>query len=70
MPDFYFVVVGILDGEKVNFGTANDNVHYPQIWYDKNKKQNSYRFASKWYPEIYNNDEETSLQSANDFTKF
>lgn len=70
MPDFYFVVVGILDGEKVNFGTANDNVHYPQIWYDKNKKQNSYRFASKWYPEIYINDEETSLQSANDFTKF
>jgi len=70
MPDFYFVVVGMLDASKVETATDNQKVHYPQIWYDKNKKENVYRFASKWYPEIIINGEETSQQSANDFTKF
>ncbi len=70
MPDFYFVVVGILDADKVETATDNQKVHYPQIWYDKNQKENIYRFASKWYPEIIINKEETSQQNANDFTKF
>ncbi len=70
MPDFYFVVIGVLDAEKVTAAEDNKNIHYPQIWYDKNNTENSFRFASKWYPEIRINDEETSQQSAEDFTKF
>lgn len=70
MPDFYFVVVGILDGSRIETATDNQNIHYPQAWYDKNGTENIYRFASKWYPEIMVNTEETSKQSAEDFTKF
>lgn len=70
MPDFYFVVVGILNGEKVETAQDNANIYYPQIWFDKNKKENSFRFAGKWYPEIYINEEETSKQNESDFTKF
>lgn len=70
MPDFYFVVVGILDGNKIETASDNQKIHYPQAWYDKNGGENIYRFASKWYPEIILNKEETSKQSAEDFTKF
>ncbi len=70
MPDFYFVVVGILDGDKVDTANENKKIHYPQVWYDKNGGENVYRFASKWYPEIIISEEETSQQSIEDFTKF
>lgn len=71
MPNFRFIVVGVLNGEKMTAASNNDNVHYPQAWYDKNNKVNTYRFASKWYPEIYTKDgESTSCQSIEDFTKF
>lgn len=70
MPDFYFVVVGILDGNKVDTAKNNQKIHYPQVWYDKNGGENIYRFASKWYPEIIIDKEKTSEQSIEDFTKF
>jgi len=70
MPDFYFVVVGMLNGERTETAQDNTNIYYPQAWYDKNKKENPFRFAGKWYPEIYINEEETSRQSEKDFTTF
>ncbi len=74
MPDFLFVAVGVLDGEKQSFAENNSAVHYPQIWYDKNKKENIYRFASKWYPEVKitdkNGDESVSRQTRDEFIRF
>lgn len=74
MPNFLFVAVGVLDGEKQSFAENNDAVHYPQVWYDKNKKENIYRFASKWYPEIKiadeNGKERVSQQNKDEFTQF
>ena len=29
---------------------ANPNPRYPQAWYDKDKKQNPYKNANRWYP--------------------
>lgn len=43
--------------------TPNERVHYPQIWYDVNKKDNTYRFASKWYPTIYTDEKHSETQS-------
>ena len=70
MPNYYFAVVGVLDGSPIDAAEPSKNVHYPQSWYTKNGTENIYRFASKWYPEIIINDEQTSKQSAENFTKF
>lgn len=70
MPNYYFAVVGVLDGRPIDAAEPSKNVHYPQSWYTKNGTENIYRFASKWYPEIIINDEQTSKQSAENFTKF
>lgn len=70
MPNYYFVVVGVLDGAEIKTAEPSKNIHYPQSWYTKNGTENIYRFASKWYPEIIINDEQTSKQSAEEFTKF
>lgn len=70
MPNFYFVVVGVLDGKQIEAAEPSKNIHYPQVWYTKNGTENIYRFASKWYPEIIINDEQTSKQSAENFAKF
>lgn len=42
---------------------VNKKVHYPQVWYDVNKKENPYRFAAKWYPEIYTDAEHKTVMS-------
>lgn len=69
MPDFEFVVVCALGAEKQETAQANDSVHYPQVWYDEHNMQNPYRFASKWYPVIYTDEdrEVTSQQSEKDY---
>lgn len=51
--DFRFVVVGVMrdDNEKLT-AKSKQMIRYPQVIYDEQGKQNPYRFASKWYPEI------------------
>ncbi len=71
MQDFRFVIVAVLDGETQKNALPNEKVHYPQAWYVTNNLTNPYRFSAQWYPTIaVNQGEETSLQSADDFTKF
>jgi hypothetical protein len=69
MDDFKFVVLCVKvknsDFEKSTTATANDDIHYPQIWYDENNQTNPYRFSSKWYPEIYT---DTDLTETSDLT--
>lgn len=70
MPNYYFVVVGVQNGKPIQSAVPSEKIHYPQSWYDVNGTENIYRFASKWYPEIIINNEQTSKQTAEDFTKF
>lgn len=71
MPDFRFIVVGVLDADKQNEVTPNRKVHYPQAWYDANNQTNPYRFSGDWYPVIkFENSEETSEQTEKDFLRF
>lgn len=65
---FYFVVVGVLNGETVTTAEENTNVHWPQIWYDETGEENTFRFASQWYPEIVTGEESTSQMSADEFS--
>lgn len=50
-------VVGRLvrDGESENVDTSkatiNENIRYPQIWYDENNRSNPYKNAYRWIPE-------------------
>ena len=75
MTDFKFVVVGVLVDEekfvKSETAVANENVHYPQIWYDVKFLENPYRFSKKWYPEIYTDSSKTSTKTltADDFAE-
>ena len=60
MSGFRFVVLcRQVDADIVPYTDVkiNEKVHYPQVWYDVNKKENTYRFASKWYPTIYTDEE-------------
>lgn len=60
MSGFRFVVLcRQVDDDIVPYTNVkiNDRIHYPQVWYDVNKKENTYRFASKWYPTIYTDEE-------------
>ena len=75
MTDFKFVIVGVLVDEekfvKSETAVANENVHYPQIWYDVKFLENPYRFSKKWYPEIYTDSSKTSTKTltADDFAE-
>ena len=44
----------VRDGESEEVDTSlvktNPNPRYPQAWYDKDKKQNPYKNANRWYP--------------------
>ena len=44
----------VRDGESEEVDTSlvktNSNPRYPQAWYDKDKKQNPYKNANRWYP--------------------
>lgn len=74
MDNFRFVVVCVRIGEDEAFeksttAVVNEKTHYPQVWYDKNKQENPYRFASKWYPELYTfkSSPKTTKQSVEDY---
>lgn len=65
MKDFKFVVLCVKTDkhfEKSTKTSPNKKIHYPQAWYDQNKKENTYRFAAHWYPEIYTNAEKTKTK--------
>lgn len=71
--DFRFVIVAVLrDGDfEKSEATVNNKVHYPQIIYDKKKKENPYKLSSQWYPEIIvtdkNGNQKTVKQSIKDY---
>lgn len=74
MDNFRFVIVCVRVGEDEKFeksttAVVNEKVHYPQAWYDKNNQENPYRFASKWYPELYTfkSSPKTTKQSIEDY---
>lgn len=73
MENFRFVVLCVRieekDFEKSSTAVPNDNIHYPQVWYDKYEKVNPFRFSAKWYPELYIDEENqrTTKQSIKDF---
>ncbi len=73
MPNFKFVVVGVCvdekNSEKITEVSENSRIHYPQSWYDLYGVENPYRFAAKWYPEIYSDSShsQTNELSSNDF---
>ena len=70
--DTRFVILCVrVDGdfEKTTSTKANKRTYKTQSWYDENGKENPFRFAAQWYPEIYTNDErtETKKLTAKDF---
>ena len=70
MSNFRFVVVCVKTDkkfEKSQTATPNDRIHYPQIWYDKNKKDNPFYLAGKWYPEIVLQNGKTKRLTLKDF---
>lgn len=74
MDNFRFVIVCVRVGEDEEFeksttAVVNEKAHYPQVWYDKNNQENPYRFASKWYPELYTfkSSPKTTKQSIEDY---
>lgn len=52
--DFRFVVVGVLreDTDSKSTATPKEDIRYPQVIFDEMEKDNPYKYASKWYPEI------------------
>lgn len=73
MENFKFVVLCVKTDskkfEKSATAVPNEDIHYPQVWYDENDKTNPYRFSGKWYPEIYTDTEteKTAKLTAEDF---
>lgn len=73
MNNFKFVLVCVKNTDKKftksEIAETNKKVHYPQVWYNKNKQNNPYKYASHWYPEIYTDDEltQTKQLTAEDF---
>ena len=69
MENFKFVVVCVKTEhfEPSDQAEPNTNIHYPRVWYDKNKEHNSFRFAGKWYPEIYVGENQTKQLTIDDF---
>lgn len=71
--DFRFVVVAVQrddDGTKAK-ACEKDSINYPKVIFDELKKDNPYKFATKWYPEIIITDseghEKTIQKSLNDY---
>lgn len=58
--NFRFVVVAVLRDDAETKAKANekDNINYPKVIFDELKKDNPYKFATKWYPEIIITDSE------------
>ncbi|MDE6155970.1 MAG: hypothetical protein K2F67_05980 [Eubacterium sp.] len=52
--DFRFIVVGVLreDTDSKSTATEKTDIRYPQVIFDEMEKDNPYKYASKWYPEI------------------
>lgn len=52
--NFRFVVVAVLrdDAETKVKANEKDSINYPKVIFDELKKDNPYKFATKWYPEI------------------
>ncbi len=67
--DFKFVAVGVLNGKTQVNAKANDQIQYPQAWYNKNNQSNPYRFSIGWYPTVYSDssEKETAVLSAMDY---
>lgn len=56
MKGFKFVILCVeADGDIKPYTDVSKNkkIHYPQVWYDKNKKHNPYWLSGKWQPEVY-----------------
>lgn len=53
-PNFRFVVVCVLreDTDSKSTAVQKDDIRYPQVIFDEMEKDNPYKYASKWYPEI------------------
>lgn len=54
--NYKFVVVLVkFDGEMEKSTTAvdNNNIHFPQSYFENHNGTNTFIFSSKWYPEIY-----------------
>lgn len=49
-PDFKFVAVGVLNGKAQVNAKANDQIQYPQAWYDKTINQILTDFQSDGIP--------------------
>ena len=65
MKDFRFVIVCVKTEdkfEKANKAEPNKRIHYPQVWYDKNKQKNPFYLAGDWYPEIVVDSNSTTKQ--------
>lgn len=58
--NFRFVVVAVLRDDAETKAKANekDSINYPKVIFDELKKDNPYKFATKWYPEIIITDSE------------
>lgn len=58
--NFRFVVVAVLrdDAETKVKANEKDSINYPKVIFDELKKDNPYKFATKWYPEIIITDSE------------
>ncbi len=69
--DFRFVVVGVMreNNDSKSTATEKDEVRYPQVIFDGTGKNNPYKYAPKWYPEIIvtnNNGEQKTIQKTID----
>ena len=58
--NFRFVVVAVLRDDAETKAKANekDSINYPKVIFDELKKDDPYKFATKWYPEILITDSE------------
>lgn len=66
MDDFRFVIVCVQTKSKlepITQTSENINIHYPQIWYDKNDEHNSYWLSYGWEPSIYTDETHTSTEA-------
>ena len=50
--------------------TVNENVYYPQAYYDKTGAQNPYATASQWYPTVQLDGEDTSRLNDKDLDAY
>lgn len=71
-----FVVVAVKmtnsDSKELNASDCivNENVHYPQAYYDKNDTENPYRTAAQWYPTVQLDGEDTSRLTDKDLDAY